>query len=116
MWRPVLGWEDLYEVSDKGEVRSLRSGNNLKPYVDPRGYAIVSLSRGGSQKSIRIHTLVLEAFRGKKPKGKEACHADGYNMNNNLDNLRWDTHYNNMQDREKYKATYGGRISRDEEE
>jgi hypothetical protein len=42
--------------------------------------------------------LVLEAFRGYRPKGTEGCHEDDDVNNNNLDNLRWDTPKNNKID------------------
>jgi hypothetical protein len=46
----------------------------------------------------RIHRLVLEAFVGPAPDGMEGCHNDGNPENNNLLNLRWDTHASNMAD------------------
>lgn len=51
---------------------------------------------------VRVHRLVLEAFKGKCPDGMEGCHNDGNSLNNNLSNLRWDTHLNNMKDSEKH--------------
>lgn len=80
-WRPVVGYEDLYEVSDLGRVRSVDRdvpqganrtqhwpGKLLKlspsPSCGPRQgrYLEVYLSRGGKKRTVRVHHLVLEAF------------------------------------------------------
>ena len=44
------------------------------------------------------HVLVLEAFKGPCPTGKESCHWDDDGLNNNIDNLRWDTRRRNVAD------------------
>lgn len=119
-WLPVIGWEGLYEVSDQGRVRSLdhvvykRSrwggtarqlyrGQVLIPGTNPRGYLIVSLCRDGHQETRAIHRLVLEAFAGPCPPGKEACHGPRGKLDNTWDgtddHLRWDTHGSNCEDR-----------------
>lgn len=45
-----------------------------------------------------VSHLVLTAFVGPRPEGKECCHWDGNPLNNSLENLRWDTHKSNMRD------------------
>lgn len=108
-WLPVVGHEGAYEVSDRGNVRSLdreittkngkrytRRGVALAPRRHTQGYPQVHLSGRGS---VSIHRLVLEAFIGPCPTGLEACHNDGNPENNHAANLRWDTHAGNMQDR-----------------
>lgn len=110
-WRPVLGWENLYEVSDYGRVRSVerevqfgdRTRRVLSRVLSPgrRGpgkVPYVILSGDGRRQSRSVHTLVLEAFVGVCPPGHEACHWDDNTTNNHLSNLRWDTHSANMQD------------------
>jgi hypothetical protein len=49
-----------------------------------------------------VHRLVLETFRGPCPEGMEGCHNDGNQLNNRLENLRWDTHLANVKDRAKH--------------
>lgn len=104
VWRPVVGFEHGYEVSDCGRVRSIervvtdslgrnlrREGRVLAQTIGTTGYFTVSLGRsGGTQK---VHRLVLEAFRG--PSDLDGCHNDGNKLNNALDNLRWDTRSEN---------------------
>ena len=108
-WRPVLGYEGLYEVSDAGRVRSLsrevRSGRGVRvvegrvlhPTPGALGRLSVSLSNGRAVVRL-VHHLVLEAFVGPRPDGAECCHGDGDASNNRLSNLRWDTHRANVLD------------------
>ena len=104
-WLPVVGFEDLYEVSNFGRVKSLgRPYCNgvrsfppriLRPGPSNYGHLSVVLGRGNTW---MVHTLVLTAFIGPRPPGAEGCHNDGNPANNHLDNLRWDTRSNNIRD------------------
>jgi hypothetical protein len=97
-WRPVPGWEDLYLVSDSGDVMSLRTGRPMNP--DSRKYLRVKLSAGGGQrKSYLVHRLVALAFLGPCPDGKEVRHLDGDNLNNRAANLAYGTSSENNLDR-----------------
>ena len=111
-WRPIAGFENFYEVSDCGRVRSLDrivmrrngapktiSGRILTPYpVATKGYQTVSLYDRGRRSPRSIHGLVLEAFVGPRPSGMVGCHNDGDVENNHLGNLRWDSQGENNQD------------------
>lgn len=110
-WRPVVGYDGFYEVSDAGRVRSLprrgyggrpEGGKMMRLSRKSIGYSQVRLSGIGSAKSALVHRLVLEAFIGPCPAGKLACHNDGDGFNNRLDNLRWDTQQSNQLDRRKH--------------
>ena len=108
-WRPVVGHEGEYEVSDQGRIRSLdrvitfsdgryRSarGRTLKPWTMKRvGHQVVGLT--GKRKFL-VHVLVLEAFVGPRPDGMVCCHNDGDATNNRVENLRWDTYVENNKD------------------
>ena len=97
-WRPVVGWEDLYEVSDQGRIHSLRTGKYLKPGMDRR-HRHVALCRGDGGKSYRVHKLVMEAFVGPCPDGFEVRHLDDNPDNNTLGNLVYGTRGENLLDR-----------------
>lgn len=110
IWKPVLGWEDSYEVSTLGRVRSLArfsAGANrwyrsqiVKPILGSRRYYVVNLSTIGRRKQYFLHKLVLEAFVGPSPLGHEACHSpDPSPANCSLGNLRWDTRKSNHADK-----------------
>ncbi len=98
IWKPIPGWEDRYEVSDHGRVRSLWAQNNkravpkiLSGSVGPNGYPYVALSKGYNTKKHYIHRLVLQTFVGAAPVGHECAHQDGDRKNPKLENLRWMT-------------------------
>lgn len=110
-WRPVVGWESKYEVSNLGRIRSIprvvRGGRGShrnvpqtirKQFPTNSGYMIVGLSNGQNSRSRLVHVLVLEAFVGPRPSDMEACHFDGDKTNNVLSNLRWDKKRNNNLD------------------
>jgi hypothetical protein len=109
LWRPVVGYEGLYEVSNLGRVKSLRSEKLMKLSVANSGYMQLSLSGKPSRKVRHVHRLVLEAFIGPCPPNMEGCHANGIRTDNRLENLRWDTRKGNMAD-----AIAHGRTNRGE--
>ncbi len=66
-------------------------------------YYGVSLSRAGRKRiSQAVHILILRTFVGEKPPKLDGCHNNGDNKNNSLDNLRWATHVENCQDRDRH--------------
>jgi hypothetical protein len=107
-WRPVVGYEGSYEVSDFGNVRSLNRitdrgrqwrGRLMSPApMGPSGYLIVTLWRDGSQRTHLVHRLVLSAFVGPAPEGAEGLHGIGGPADNRLSNLAWGTHSENQFD------------------
>ena len=124
VWRDVKGYENLYEVSSFGgirkraathslktrwgtTVRRKRQARTLKPSPSS-GYMLVWLHKEGESKKFAVHWLVLEAFVGPRPKGMEGCHNDGNFRNNRADNLRWDTHKGNHQDRIRHGTNNRG--------
>lgn len=117
MWKPVVGFEGFYEVSDEGRVRSLPRrvnspvaggsrvipGRERKLTTHPSGHLIVSLSRPGEKLFMaKVHRLVLEAFVGPCPDGMECCHNNSVPSDNRLANLRWDTPSENQLDKRRH--------------
>lgn len=102
-WRPVPGFEGHYEVSDRGNVRSIDRlvrrgdhhqwcwGRNLATTAGEWGHLWVHFYRDHVQYHRGVHRLVLEAFVGPCPDGMECCHNNGDSADNRLENLRWDT-------------------------
>src|ERR1044072_2552805 len=100
-WKEVVGFSG-YEVSDLGNVRTIRywnkTGRELNPTVDALGYKRVGLRAGkygepGYKVITRsVHSLVLEAFVGPRPVGAVGRHFPDRNPSNcRLDNLSWST-------------------------
>jgi len=106
-WKPVVGFEGLYEVSNRGRVRSVDrkvkyssrygtfwmkfKGRILNLHENRAGYMQLTLSKNNNFFLGRVHKLVLEAFVCKKPKGLQCRHLDGNPSNNKLNNLKWGT-------------------------
>ena len=90
-WKPVVGYEELYEVSNTGKVWSIRKEKTLSPAKNTSGHLYVRLHKGDKGKKKYIHRLVLEAFVGACPEGMETRHLDGNPANNRIDNLIWGT-------------------------
>ena len=61
-WKPVLGYEKYYAVSNFGRVKSLRSDHILKPTIGKVGYKYVVFSVNGIRKTLKVHRLVATAF------------------------------------------------------
>jgi len=124
-WRPVVGFEGKYEVSDQGRVRSLdrgityqkidqysgrlitvtkyMKGQMLRPGTMRSGHQFIVLGRGNG---FCVHVLVLTAFVGPCPDGLECCHNDGDPANNRVGNLRWDTRLANVHDMMRHRKMY----------
>ena len=114
IWKPVPGYEEAYEISNMGRLRSLtrtRIVNNCYGRTSPRtdkgriialgnkgnGYVYVSLSDNGKRTNYYVHRLVAEVFL-EKPKGKNLVvdHLDHNRRNNAADNLEWVTQKENV--------------------
>jgi hypothetical protein len=101
-WRPVLGFEGLYEVSSLGRVRGLKYNKTrdgiLRASTDSAGRKNVRLNRDGKRLPRRVHVLVAEAFIGPRPDGMVARHLDDDPANNNVSNIAWGTYSDNARD------------------
>jgi len=112
VWKPVVGYEGTYEVSDLGRVRRVKNQRILKPRIGKRGgYLVLSLSLLGSVSTASVHILVARAFIGEPPDGMEVCHDDGDSKNPLLSNLRYGTKVDNAQDRFRHGTTGFGEKS-----
>ena len=109
-WLPIPGFEDFYEVSDQGRVRSVRhmtvvgwrGGKMLKPFTDSDGYLRVNLSRRGQVFGLQpVHGLVLLAFVGPPRTGQQVRHGPGGKMDNRLLNLCYGTALENSDDKRR---------------
>lgn len=107
-WLPIKGYEGLYEISDKGRVKSLYSrykGKSfLKQCAGSRGYLLVTLCRDGRQKTVNVHRLVAEAFLPNPNNLQCVNHKDENRQNNEVSNLEWCTYYHNN--------TFGDRLTK----
>jgi len=114
--RAILRFPD-YDIFPDGKVwskprlnsiNSWRKGRFLKSATHKSGHKCVYLSLNGKLFKRYVHRLVLEAFAGPCPNGKEGCHYDGNPANNELTNLRWATRKENAEDTIRHGTTLRG--------
>ena len=106
VWCPIKGYEGLYEVSDKGMVRSLKFWKEriMKPGSDKNGYLIVNLCKNGEKKMYLVHRLVALAFIPNPDNLPQVNHKDEDKENNSVHNLEWCS--------SKYNANFGTRTKK----
>lgn len=98
IWKDIAGYENLYQISNRGRVKSLpRNGTCsrekiLTPHRDSKGSYNVSLSKNGIRKMAYIHRLVAETFIPNPNNYPDVFHIDGNLANNAVENLYWCTH------------------------
>jgi hypothetical protein len=109
MWKDIKGYEGLYVVNERGEIKALKrkvkKGNSYvtKPEVylklkeNEKGYLKVRLSKNGKAKTYRVHRIVAEAFLENPNNYKEVNHIDENKTNNNVNNLEWCTREQNIE-------------------
>ena len=98
IWCPIKGYEGLYEVSDKGMVKSIGYGKEriLSPGKLQNGYLRVNLCKNGEKKNLLVHRLVAQAFIPNPDNLPQVNHRDEDKTNNSVQNLEWcDRKYNN---------------------
>lgn len=101
-WKPITCTDIvMYEVSSEGKVRNLKTGRILKPFYSTKGYARVNLTSAYNDKTKQtkkhyIHRLVAQAFIPNLKNLSDVNHKDEIKTNNNLDNLEWISHRDNL--------------------
>ena len=93
IWRDIEGYEGVYQISNKGNVKSLKYGKEriLRPGLNISGYLVVTLCKNGVTLSKRIHRLVAEAFIPNSQNKPQVNHKDENKKNNRVENLEWMT-------------------------
>lgn len=107
VWRPVVGYEGKYEVSNLGRFRRIGGRARekvvkyylLKGSITVYGYNHIVFHRDGKQKSFRSARIVMQAFRGPCPAGMEVLHRNSRRTDDRLCNLRYGTRADNELDK-----------------
>lgn len=91
IWKDVVGYEGYYQVSSLGRIKSFviyRNGKIRSVKCNGGGYIRLILMVGKVRKTVLLHRIVYEAFRGSIPVGMEIHHIDGNKQNNCISNLQ----------------------------
>jgi hypothetical protein len=120
IWRDVPGFGGFFQASSLGRIRSKErkvfkrhySGKVIEQVYRERvllqsdrddfGHKVVHVSINGKKMNVSVHRFVLLAFVGEPENGMVACHNNGNANDNRPENLRWDTQYENNQDRKSH--------------
>lgn len=114
-WRAIPGWEELYEASNDGRIRSLPrllarthfkypdrvhkriyGGKILTPKIGTAGYKAVSLYRNNRGSTIEVHRLICAAFTGIMRSDRDVNHLNGCRTDNRVSNVEWATRKENL--------------------
>lgn len=101
VWKPIKGYEGLYEISNFGRVKSYikHNGTNqriLRPRRVKDGYLMVALYKDTKCKNFQIHQLVAQTFISRPKDMYEVNHKDLDKTNNCINNLEWINHRDNV--------------------
>lgn len=123
IWKSIRGFEGIYEISNRGRVRSLqrsiinRNGIVItakekikKTSINKNGYACVTLCKDGKSKQYTLHRILAEAFIPNPDNKTEIDHINTIRSDFRLENLHWVTHSENMRNpisQSKIKAKLG---------
>lgn len=128
IWKPVVGYEELYEVSNIGRVKSLprfaQSGNKKRRFnscilatqTNNKGYTSVTLWRNGKGTRYNVHRLLMRAFVPNPNNHPHIDHINAIKTDNRLENLRWCTAKENANNPKTLKLVRSIRKKQDYEQ
>lgn len=125
IWKPVVGFEEEYEVSSFGNVRArerpvrfvskkgtehwrIKKQKAVATQLSNAGYLLVHLHKDNTRQAKTVHSLVAAAFLGPRPDSLDVCHNNGRKTDNRAANLRYDTRTSNHADRVGHGTIYDG--------
>ena len=104
IWKDVKGYEGIYEISNYGIIKNIKTNKIKKQSIDNVGYYVVSLCKNNISKLKRVHCIIAEAFIPNPNNYPCVNHKDENKLNNDIENLEWCT--------KGYNNRYGSRVKR----
>lgn len=95
-WKPIINYEDRYEVCSEGKIISLKRGIFLKPKTDKKGYLHVSLKGSNKKETFSVHRLVAVHFIENEENKRQVNHINLNKRDNSVENLEWVTPQENV--------------------
>lgn len=122
-WKPISGYENLYEVSSLGRIKSFHkdkvNGKIMKLFTEKSSHTnykcLTLVDNTGNKKQYRVHRIVAEMFLPNKKDKRFVNHIDNNGENNNIENLEWCTQSENIQhshnqDRQRHNVKKANKI------
>lgn len=94
-WKDVKNYEGIYQVSNLGNIKTIRK-NKIMKLNKRNGYYQICLRKNENRESKQVHRLVAEAFIDNPLNKKVVNHKDFNPLNNNVNNLEWCTQKENI--------------------
>lgn len=95
MWKDIIGFEEIYQINEYGDVLDKKSGRLMSPYISNKGYKIIDLSKNGTKRKFLIHRLVAIHFVDNPNNLPIVLHKDNIKLNTYYSNLKWGTYSEN---------------------
>lgn len=94
VWKDIEGYKNKYQISTKGNVRSLRYNNSnqirlLKPKINRLGFREVKLSKNNQAKDYMVTRLVAQAFIPNPYNKPKAIHKNNDKQDDSVENIEW---------------------------
>lgn len=112
VWKPVVSWEGIYEVSTHGRIRRIaprgdgHASGFLLGSISSYGYRQIMLRYRGRKVITFVHQIVAAAFLGPCPAGHNVNHKDEVKLNNHLENLEYLTNEENARQAHRNRVAY----------
>ena len=96
MWKDVIGYENIYQINEYGDIKDLRTGKLRAPYVTKKGYKSIDLyDKDRKREKFLIHRLVAINFIPNPENLPIVLHKDNVKLNTHYSNLKWGTYSEN---------------------
>lgn len=96
IWKNIIEYEGLYQISNLGNVKSVKKDKIMKVGINNFGYKRLWLSKENKSKGFLLHRLIAIHFIPNPDNLSEVNHKDADKLNNSINNLEWCSHSENM--------------------